>query len=166
MSRVDVEVDGLALALRETAHQILGLRGQLPAAAGEVRPAPQARAGHVSLGGRPEQPVLLQRLHDPDDRRLGEARGPHDLRHRDGRLRLGQQPQDVDRALHTPHALGLAGLTGGLHPVVGGLLGTGRLLHYIPSCHDDPPSSPLTSTAVQFHRDRHNVFGSKACQLR
>ena len=48
-----VEVDRLALARGEVAHQLLGLRRQLPAALGQVRPAPQARPGHVAAGWSP-----------------------------------------------------------------------------------------------------------------
>ena len=106
MSRSDVEVDRLPLARRPSSRISRWVSGgSLPAAAGQVRPPPQPGAGHVAGVGRPEQAVLLEGLHQADDRRLGQAGGRRRCRGWRRRAVLGQQRQDVQRALDAAHAL-------------------------------------------------------------
>jgi hypothetical protein len=101
----DVEVDCLALAGGELAHQPLGLGRQFPALPGQMGPPPQARAGHVAGVRGPQQPGLLQRLDDPDDGRLGQAGRGDDVADGQERALLGEQRQDVQGALDAAYSL-------------------------------------------------------------
>ena len=92
-----VEVDRFRVPGAEVAHRRLGLRRQLPAPPGQVRPAPQAGTGHVAARGGPEQPALLQGVHQAQDRRLRQAGRLGDVADRYGRRVVGEQGQDVQR---------------------------------------------------------------------